>query len=388
MSGKISKITYISFRNQLTAVLRIAKRLHYVKLFYNAGCAPKQIWSVIDNIINRKRGHILRELKINGDLTPTVVYPFLSPQVPNSCFFYPTTPTEVVRVIESLKNKGSKLHDIPPILIKENKDIFSNHITICYNSSLNESIYPDILKIGRVSPVYKSGPGEQIDNYRPISSLSFFSKIYESLTLRRMMNFVSAFSILTPAQYGFRPGRSTTQAVVSLLSFITGAYHRKDFCVCFFLDLRKAFDSINHAILFKKLFHYGFRGTAHEYLKSYFTNRKQFVCLDDFKSKMKNIVCGVPQGSILGPLCFNIYTNDLPLAVSEKCVLFADDAVFIITSPNITDLYQRIEKRLADITEYLQYNCLIPNVSKSKLTFFSSCMVAELPDFRFSGGTV
>ena len=247
-------------------------------------------------------------------------------------------------MIESLKNKGSKLHDIPPILIKENKDIFSNHITISCNSSLNESICSDILKIGRVSPVYKSGPEEQIDNYRPISSLSSFSKIYESLTLCRMMSFVSDFSILTPAQYGFQPGRSTTQAVVSLLSFITGAYHRKDFCVCFILDLRKTFDSINHAISFKKPFHYGFRGSAHEYLKSYFTNRKQFVRLDDFKSKMENIVCGVPQGSILGPLCFNIYINDLPLAVSQKCVLFADDVIFIITSPNITDLYQRIEK--------------------------------------------
>ena len=126
MSGKISKITYTSFRNQLTVVLRRAKHLHYVKLFYNAGCAPKKIWSVIDNIINRMRGHILRELKINGsvltglplvnyinnyyvsavlnltrDLTPTDVYPFLSSQVPNSCFFYPPTPTEVVRVIVS-----------------------------------------------------------------------------------------------------------------------------------------------------------------------------------------------------------------------------------------------------------------------------------------------
>ena len=95
-----------------------------------------------------------------------------------------------------------------------------------------------------------------------------------------------------------------------------------------------------------------------------------------------------PKGPSWGPYVLIYYINDLPLAVSEKCVLFADDAVFIIISPNITDLYQRIEKLLADTTEYLQYNCLIPNVSKSKLMFFSFPMVAELPDFRFSGGTV
>ena len=96
-----------------------------------------------------------------------------------------------------------------------------------------------------------------------------------------------------------------------------------------------------------------------------------------------------PKGPSWGPyVLIYIYINDLPFTVSEKCVLFADDAVFIITSPNIADLYQRIEKLLADITEYLQYNCLIPNVSKSKLMFFSSRMVTELPDFQFSGGTV
>ena len=128
---------------------------------------------------------------------------------------------------------------MPPILIKENKDIFSYHITICYNSSLNESIHPDILKIGCVSPIHKSGPEEQIDNYRPISSLSSFSKIYESLTLRRMMSFVSAFSILTPAQYGFRQGRSTTQAIIRLLSILLGHIIARIFVFAFSLTSEK-----------------------------------------------------------------------------------------------------------------------------------------------------
>ena len=413
ISGRISKITYTIFRNKVTSIIRRAKRLYYVELFYHAGCASKQVWSIIDDIIIRKKQTSLKHLEINGTLEtglplanyvnnyfataaltvtrgllPPAVYLFLIPAVPNSCFFYPATPLEVSRTIMDLKNKGSKMHDIHPLIIKDNKDIFADHLTICYNSSLTESIYPDVLKIGRITPVHKSGPEDQIDNYRPISALPSISKIYESLTLNRMMSFIDLHSIFNPAQYGFRPQRSTTQAVTKLLSYVTSAYHKRNYCVCFFLDLRKAFDTINHSILFKKLFHYGFRGTTHEYLKSYFTNRKQYVCIDDSRSDLENIICGVPQGSILGPLCFNLYINDLPKAVSEDCVMFADDAAFIISSSNLTDLYRRISKLLEDLANYLNYNCLVPNASKSKLMFFSSRKVAELPDFNFSGGTI
>ena len=413
ISGNINKAVYASFRNRVTLVIRRAKRLYYLRLFYNAGCASKEVWAIIDNILVRKKDNGLKHLNIDGTLltglplvnyvnhyfagaalsvtrglNPPNVYPFLTPPVPNSCFFYPSTPIEVGKVIMKLKNKGSKLHDIHPTVIKDNLDIFADHISGCYNDSLRESSFPDMLKVGRITPGYKSGPEDQIDNYRPISALPTISKIYESLTLSRMMNFITAFSILTPVQYGFRPGKSTTQAVTQLLSHVIGAFHRKDYCVCFFLDLRKAFDTINHAILFKKFFHYGFRGASNEYLKSYFTNRQQYVMLNNFSSDLETIKCGVPQGSILGPLCFNLYINDLPKAVSEDCVLFADDAAFIISSSSLTDLYRRIFKLFEDLTNYLQYNCLVPNASKSKLMLFSSRAVTELPDFIFSGGTI
>ena len=327
-------------------------------------------------------------LTITRGLTPPVVYPFLTPPVLNSCFFYPTTSGEVGKVIMNLKNKGSKIHDIPTLLIKENKDIFAHQIATGYNSSLLESTYPHILKIGRLTPIYKSGPDDEIGNYRPISSLPSLSKVYETLTLNRMISFVTAFSIFTPAQYGFRSGRSTTQAITKLLSYVIKAYHHKNYCVCFFLDLKKAFDSINHEVLFRKLFHYGFRGSSHDYLKSYFTNRKQYVYLEGYKSGMKNVLCGVPQGSTLGPLCFNLYIIDLPQAVSEDCVLFADDAVFILTSSDFSDLCARIEKLFSDLQNYLNYNCLVPNATKNKLMCFSSNIVNHLPNFIFSGGTI
>ena len=145
-----------------------------------------------------------------------------------------------------------------------------------------------------ITPAYKSGPKEVIDNYRPISALPTISKVYETLTLSRMMSFMSAYSILSLAQYGFRPGKSTTQAIVKLLSYVNRAYHLKHYCVCFYLDLRKAFDTINHDILFRKFSHYGFRGKSNDYLQSYFSNRKQCVSLDDHKSDFENINCGVP----------------------------------------------------------------------------------------------
>ena len=413
ISGNTSKAVYASFRNRVTWVIRKTKRLYYLKLFFQAGYATKQIWTIIDNILTRKKDNSLKHLNIDGTLLtglplvnyvnnyfagaallvtrgllPPDIYPFLTPPVPNSCFFYPATPIEVGKVIMNLKNKGSKLYDIHPTVIKENKDIFSNHLSACYNESLSEHSYPDMLKIGRITPSYKSGSEDQIDNYRPISALPTISKIYESLTLSRMMSFITAYSILTPEQYGFRPGKSTTQAVTKLLNHVIGAYHRKEYCVCFFLDLRKAFDTINHEILFKKFFHYGFRGESHEFLKSYFTNRLQYVMLNNLRSGFESIKCGVPQGSILGPLCFNLYINDLPKAVSEDCVLFADDAAFILSSSSLNELYRKIAKLFQDLTNYLEFNCLVPNASKSKLMMFSSRTAIELPDFIFSGGTI
>ena len=203
-----------------------------------------------------------------------------------------------------------------------------------------------------------------------------------------MISFITAFSIFTPAQYGFQSGRSTTQVITKLLSYVIKAYHHKNYCVCFFLGLKKAFDSINHEVLFKKLFHYGFRGSSHDYLKSYFTNRNQYVYLEGYKSGMKDVHCGVPQGSILGPLCFNLYINDLPQTVLENSVLFADVAIFILTISDFSDLCARIEKLFSDLQNYLNYNCLVPNATKSKLMCFSSNIVNHLPDFIFSGGTI
>ena len=145
-------------------------------------------------------------------------YTCLSPPVLASCFFHPTDTNEVTRVIMNLKNKGSKVLDIHPSILKNNISLFSNHFMLLYNLSLIKSVFPILLKIARVSPSFKSGQQNIIDNYRPISSLPIFSKIFEKLTLIRMESFIKREQILTSCQFGFRAGCSTTHAVMKLLT--------------------------------------------------------------------------------------------------------------------------------------------------------------------------
>ena len=243
--------------------------------------------------------------------------------------------------------------------------------------------FPEKLKVGRVNPRHKSGPCDKIDNYRPISVLPIFSKVFEKLTLDRMNSFISRHNLLTASQFGFRKGCSTTHAIIKLFTHIVQAYHNKLFSACFFLDLRKAFDTIDHKILLMKLEHYGFRGQCYRYLRSYYQNRKQYVQVNGYNSSTLPVVNGVPQGSILGPLCFSLFINDLPLAVEEITVLFADDAAFFLSAETLEALLTKIRNLFSDLAGYLSINRLVANASKSKLMMFTSRPTSVLPIMLF-----
>ena len=410
LRGNISKADYTGFKNRVTNVIRRSKALYYAKKFLENAKDPKMMWSTINGILNRSGNPVLKEVTNNGlvlrgvalvnyandyfvniaatisaDLPGSVVFTCLSPPVLASCFFHPTDTNEVITVIKNLKNKGSKVLDIHPSIIKCNIILFSRHFEVLYNLSLVKSVFPSLLKIARVNPGFKTGEHNVIDNYRPISSLPIFSKIFERLTLTRMESFISRENILTSSQFGFRKGCSTTQAVVKLISYVVRAYHEKAYSACFFLDLRKAFDTVTHDLLIKKLDHYGFRGHCSDYIKSYYQYRKQYVHVDGFSSSTKIIRYGVPQGSILGPLCFSLYINDMPLAVKEEVILFADDAVFVLVCDSLVGLYRRIRELFLDLAAYLNMNKLVPNSRKSKLMIFKSRPTPELPSFSFAG---
>ena len=223
---------------------------------------------------------------------------------------------------------------------------------------------PEQLKLAKVIPIYEKE--EIFSNYRPVSVLRCFSKILERLVFNRCMDYINKNNLLNEKQFGFRPNLSTYMAVIELVDKIVNAVERNEPTLSVFLDLSKAFDTINHDILLYKLEYYGFRGVALDWFKSYLSNRKQFVRYQMHDSDHKIINCGVPQGSILGSLLFILYINDIVNTTSLlELILFADDTTLLFSHPDIASQNEIINKELQEICNWFQANKLSGNAGKT-----------------------
>ena len=411
--GFIYREDYTFYANKLTTLLKRVRKLYYFKLFLRDPKNSNRTWFYLNKLLGNSTGSAMEKLTVGDESLTGIgmvnyannyfvsIANSLTLNVPNRgpyIFFTeanrhtfsmkPTDVYEVELVIKKLKNKGKGLFDISVKTIKNNSNLFSVHITLLYNYSIEKRVFPDELKIARVLPGHKSGQKDIIDNFRPISNLCVISKIFEKLTYNRMMSFTEKHDLLSECQFGFRKRKNITLAAMKLTSMIVDAYHERAYAACFFLDLRKAFDIIDHEILLTKLGHMGFRGHISQYLTSYITNRKQFVQIKDFKSNDCQITKGVPQGSILGPLLFCLFINDIVMAVDTDVVLFADDAAFFVKAPTLEILYERILKLFSDLHIYLEKSKLVPNLTKSKLMYFNSRPVPVLQDILFNGHVI
>ena len=270
-------------------------------------------------------------------------------------------------------------------IIKQSINAISQPLTHIINLSITHGIVPDEMKIARVIPLFKAEDRDVFTNYRPVSILPSFSKFIERIVYNRFLEYFNKYNILSDKQYGFRKNHSTSLALVNLYDKISTAIDQKEIAVGIFLDLSKAFDTVNHGILFDKLKHYGIRGLAFEWVKSYFSNRLQFVQFNDCFSASKNITCGVPQGSILGPLFFLLYINDIAnVSKLVDLILFADDTSIFFSHKDLNYLNNALNRELRKLSDWFIVNKLSLNLTKTKFMIFKPRQKTRHPDVQLA----
>ena len=258
---------------------------------------------------------------------------YMSHDVLELFYLSPVAEAEVDKIISNFRDSAAGWNELKPSIIKTVKDSIKTPLAHIGNLSFDTGIFPVELKIAKIVPIFKSGDECIFTNYRPVSVLP---KIMERLMYDRLTSYMLKNHILIEYQFGFQKGISTHMALITLVDRITEALDNGDYVVGVFRDFSKAFDTVDHAILLDKMFIYGVRTIALQWFKHYLTGRSQYVTYNGFKSNNSEIKCGVPQGSILGPLLFLLYINDLAL-VSEACfsILFADDSNMFISGKDV-----------------------------------------------------
>ena len=279
---------------------------------------------------------------------------------------------EVFQSIKNFKNRATLDTKISALKIANSSKSFTATLAKVIDKSFSEGVFPSQLKTARVVPVYKEGKKTDVGNYRPISLLSSLSKIYEKLMHNRIMKFLVQNESLHDLQYGFRPGRSCEHALLKAQDILLDSLNQRQVSLLLLIDFSKAFDMVEHDILLDKLEHYGIRGMALQWFTSYLSGRMQFVTINGTDSSVKHMQYGVPQGSILGPLLFIIYINDLPnLSNTAKFIMYADDANIVISGKNILEVYQQLNKLSLGLVKWVEANGLALNLKKTKYMIFS-----------------
>jgi len=392
--GFISKHHYVKYRNKLTSIVRQSKINYHNRAFNSNRNNVKKTWSLIKNILGTRPRESIKGILLDNELITDEVHmanifnkyfssvanelnssipvshscpmSYLNDNVLPSFFVTPTTPNEISVIIANIKSTSSGYNSIPAVVFKKIGDLICRPISTIINSSFSNGVFPSELKRATIIPIPKSGNLQDKSNYRPISILPILSKIFERCMYNRLIKFIDKFSILTSFQFGFRKGKSTTDAILNFTNYMNKCFNNNEYSLGIFVDLRKAFDTVNHDILLNKLCIYGVRGIALQWFQSYLYGRSHCVKLGSVFSDMETVNIGVPQGSILGPLLFLIYINDMPnVSKIFSFTLFADDTTLANSNCNFAELINSTNVELNKIYDWTMSNRLSINYDKT-----------------------
>ena len=363
--SKDDQLQFNKVKNEITSLTRKSKQDYYKKYFDKHSKNSKKIWNGIKEIINlkQKSSSLPTSLIDNGkflsnqkdvanhfnsyfsDIAENILkkrkykgkhsfQDYLKHALPNSHMFFDCDQIEVECLISMLQtSKSTGPWSIPVNVLHLLKKDISLPLSKIFNLSMKTGTHPDCLKLAKVIPIHKKGSKLEVGNYRPISLLSNINKLLEKIVHERCYNFLEKFNCLYKYQFGFRKSHSTNHALIEITEKIRKALDSRKFACGIFVDLQKAFDTVNHEILLKKLEHYGLRNMTNSWFKSYLNNRKQLVSLNGVDSETQIMQHGAPQGSVLGPLLFLIYINDLHDSILYSLPYhFADDTNLLIIS--------------------------------------------------------
>jgi hypothetical protein len=401
------RLNYTSFRNRLNNEIKKAKDNFHKKNFESNLKNTKKIWYEINSILNRKTDrNVDRKIietfgrnliftantfartfvnqideLLKKNISDTNNYEISVQENTNTNFYIPySTPISVQNIIdkEISINKAPGFDLIRAKDIVCNKIIFSHLVSSLLNVCIRTGIFPDILKISIIRPLYKNGDKSDYMNYRPISILSVIEKILEKYIVGCLKGYLSDNNVINANQYGFQKGKGTEKLIVQVNDYLNNQLNKTNSVLAIFIDYSRAFDTVKHAILIKKLEEIGVTGIYLQLFKCYLSNRKFVVKIGNEVSDVNLVGYGVPQGSCLGPILFIIYVNNIFNVIKEcKFYMYADDAVLMYSHRNMDNCYKVLQNEFNCVVKWSIENNLFVNSKKTKVVHFRSPYIAK-----------